>query len=369
MLIVPSIVGGGQERIALNTYEVLKDIYDVRIIIFDRGCYDSIKHDVFFIDSLPHDSVGHKIVEQIRRIYKISKIRRSFRPDYVYSFGEPANLSNVLSGVFSYGKSIVSIHGYCGIWMKGYEKLIFSFVYKCSFKVIVVSEMMKKHFIKAFPRIRDVQVIYNGYQIDKIRTDAREKIELQENYDCIAVGRLDKEKRFHVLIEAFQKVCQTNRKLKLAILGSGEEEKILRDKITCCGLENNVFLIGYSDNPYRYIKNAKALLVCSKTESFSNVIIEALAVGTPVISVDCPEGPREILAPEKMNCRIKGVYEGKYGILIEDVPDELLPDSIAKAILKYIGSTVLESYSKISYERAEEFGVNIYKKNMEQLFE
>src|SRR5690606_32684391 len=77
--------------------------------------------------------------------------------------------------------------------------------------------------------------------------------------------------------------------------GKGDQEARLRDSISELGLADRVMLLGYKTNPYPYIKNARALILTSDAEGLPRVLIEALLLGTPVISVDCPSGPREIL--------------------------------------------------------------------------
>ncbi|AMD00104.1 N-acetylgalactosamine-N,N'-diacetylbacillosaminyl-diphospho-undecaprenol 4-alpha-N-acetylgalactosaminyltransferase [Halomonas chromatireducens] len=65
--------------------------------------------------------------------------------------------------------------------------------------------------------------------------------------------------------------------------------------MTELGLDNKVVMLGYRTNPYPFIQNAKALILTSDAEGLPRVLIEALLLHTPVISVDCPSGPREIL--------------------------------------------------------------------------
>lgn len=119
----------------------------------------------------------------------------------------------------------------------------------------------------------------------------------------LGVGRLAKEKDFHTLIRAFALVRQSHP-LKLILLGDGEERAELEWLIESLSLQEEVALLGFVDNPYPYMSQAAVFVLSSKTEAFGNVIVEALAVGTPVVATHCTSGPPEILE------------QGKYGRLV-----------------------------------------------------
>ena len=118
----------------------------------------------------------------------------------------------------------------------------------------------------------------------------------------LAVGRLTRQKDFPTLIKAFKNLNIDNT--RLIILGEGEDRKNLENLITTLGINHLVDLPGYEPNPYKYMKNSNVLVMTSRWEGPGHVIIEAQALGTPIISTDCPSGPRDTL----MN--------GKAGILI-----------------------------------------------------
>ncbi|NEN90427.1 MULTISPECIES: glycosyltransferase [unclassified Okeania] len=132
----------------------------------------------------------------------------------------------------------------------------------------------------------------------------------------LGVGRLDPQKNFSTLIKAFAKVRQT-KPCRLMILGKGREKVQLQALIKELDIENDVALPGFADNPYPYLKKAAVFVLSSLWEGLPNVLIEALALGTPVISTNCLCGPEEILDG------------GKYGSLVP-VGDY---EAIAKEIL------------------------------------
>ena len=131
----------------------------------------------------------------------------------------------------------------------------------------------------------------------------------------VAVGRLQIQKDFPTLLHAFAQV-RKHRPARLLILGEGKERESLEALIKELELENDVSLPGFVMNPYAYMARASLFVLSSRWEGLPTVLIEALCCGTPVVSTDCPSGPREILK------------DGQYGQLVP-VSDV---DALARAI-------------------------------------
>jgi len=119
----------------------------------------------------------------------------------------------------------------------------------------------------------------------------------------LAVGRLQVQKDYPTLIRAFALVRQT-RPVRLLILGEGKERPLLEALVKELGLEQDVSLPGFVLNPYAYMARAALFVLSSRWEGLPTVLIEALCCGAPVVSTDCPSGPREILR------------DGQYGPLV-----------------------------------------------------
>ncbi|HEX6257200.1 MAG TPA: glycosyltransferase [Euzebyales bacterium] len=111
----------------------------------------------------------------------------------------------------------------------------------------------------------------------------------------VAAGRLRPQKDFPTLIDAFHRVRST-RHARLMILGEGPDRTALEAQIRRLGLDDDVELHGYTDNPYRFFARATAFVLSSRWEGLPTVLIEALSCGAPVVATDCPNGPDEILA-------------------------------------------------------------------------
>ena len=121
----------------------------------------------------------------------------------------------------------------------------------------------------------------------------------------LAIGRLTAQKGFDVLLKAFS-VARKALGLRLIILGEGEDRPALEALTQELGLGSDVSLPGFVSNPYPYIAQSTAFLLSSRWEGLPTVLVEALALGTPIISTDCPSGPREILQGGKFG-RLVGV--------------------------------------------------------------
>jgi glycosyltransferase involved in cell wall biosynthesis len=135
----------------------------------------------------------------------------------------------------------------------------------------------------------------------------------------IGVGRLEEQKDFLTLIKAFA-LLKEKRPARLMILGEGAERPRLEGLIQELNLKEDVWLPGFVDNPYAYMKQADVFVLSSAFEGLPTVLIEAMALGTPVVATDCESGPREIL--EAAN----------YGSLVPTQNPEVLAKAIDKTL-------------------------------------
>jgi glycosyltransferase involved in cell wall biosynthesis len=174
--------------------------------------------------------------------------------------------------------------------IESYIKL--QLVYRNS-NIICVSDWVKNDITKVLKiKPKTIQTIYNPFDFNRIKKLGNELIDIKFEY-IIAVGSLHKVKRLDLLLKAYAKL---NTNLKLVILGKGNEEKNLKNLTKKLGLEEKVYFLGWVKNPYKYIKNAKLLVLSSDIEGLPSVVIESLILNTPVVSTDCPSGIREIIS-------------------------------------------------------------------------
>ena len=133
--------------------------------------------------------------------------------------------------------------------------------------------------------------------IQKIVKLKKQKIDpyFEKNQFIVAIGRLTKQKNFKFLISCFQKLTDSQPNLKLVILGDGEEMQNLKKLIHTKNLENNIFLLGHSQNVFSYLSRAKLFILSSLWEDPGWVLLEAAASNTLILSSDCKNGPSEII--------------------------------------------------------------------------
>lgn len=146
----------------------------------------------------------------------------------------------------------------------------------------------------------------------------------------LAAGRLAMEKDFSTLLRAFELVRE-NRAVRLVILGEGPLRPMLEDLVMELGIEADVSLPGYENNPYAYMRHAHVFVLSSAWEGLPTVLIEAMACGTPVVSTDCPGGASEIL------------LNGDYGSLVPVGNARALADSILDTLTAPLRQDLLRS--------------------------
>jgi len=141
---------------------------------------------------------------------------------------------------------------------------------------------------------KSIRTIYNPFDIKDIQQKAAmSNPDIPTKPFIIHIGRLAKQKRHDILLSALAKM-KTDINLVL-LCNKPEKARKLAEKY---GVSHRVILPGFQKNPYNWIKHAKALVLSSDYEGFGNVLLEAIAVNTKVVSTDCPHGPNEILTDE-----------------------------------------------------------------------
>ncbi len=137
----------------------------------------------------------------------------------------------------------------------------------------------------------------------------------------VCAARVEPLKGFDTLISAFHQLRQRTE-VKLVVLGDGSYRAEVTRRVTELRLESDVDFLGFVANPFPYMKQARALVLASENEGLPNVLIQALAFGTPVVSTNCSSGPAEILC------------DGKYG--------HLVPVGDASALALALGEAIRE---------------------------
>ena len=176
------------------------------------------------------------------------------------------------------------------------KKILFKTIFKFANEIIVNSYEFKQRFKKFFSITPTV--IYNPFLARKTGKINFNFLQDKKSLKIINVARLTDQKDHLTLLIAIKKLCKVI-KCKLLIVGTGYNEKKLKDYILENELDKNVKLIGYKSNPEDYIKISDLFVLSSIYEGLPNVLIEAQNLKKYIISTDCPTGPKEILKKGK----------------------------------------------------------------------
>jgi len=147
--------------------------------------------------------------------------------------------------------------------------------------------------------IKKTAVIYNPVDIETISEKATKKtatLLAKDKINLLAVGRLAPQKGFDVLVETMSKL---DDRFHLNILGEGEDKEELQQQIKALKVEDKVTLLGFSDNPYAYMKESDFFILSSRYEGLPNVILEANVCGTASVAFNNPGGTAEIIEDRK----------------------------------------------------------------------
>jgi glycosyltransferase involved in cell wall biosynthesis len=175
----------------------------------------------------------------------------------------------------------------------------------------------------------DISVLHNPVEVEAIRDQADEPVDHEWVEDSeveviLFVGRLAEQKDLETWLRTFEKVYSKNPNTRGIIVGQGSERKKVTAVAEELGISDVVSIPGYVDNPYRFMEQASVFLLSSRYEGLPTVLIEALACGCPIVSTDCPSGPREILV------------DGEYGKLVP-VGE---PNELAEAVIETLADPV-----------------------------
>lgn len=255
------------------------------------------------------------------------------QPDVLISMLNHSNVIATLSKIFSRSPSklVLVEHSDLSETVKRNNsfstqliKIFMRILYPFADQIICVSEGVKNSLIREI-RLKEslIQVIYNPVvplETINYSLPTTQKINKSTGFQLVAAGRLTAAKDFSTLISAMSLLNQ-NIDCSLTILGEGELREHLEAQILDLDLQEKVNLPGYVSDPRPWFYQADLFILSSVWEGLPSVLIEAMAVGTQVVSTDCPSGPSEILE------------QGKWGHLCSPNSPTTLATVIENALL------------------------------------
>jgi len=213
--------------------------------------------------------------------------------------------------------------------------------------VVGVSKAAAEDIVSLMRLPKDhVKVVYNPVVSEELFMKAKEEPRLpwfapDDPPVILSVGRLRKAKDFATLIKAFALV-RRKREVRLVIIGEGELRDELEKLVRELGIEHDVMMPGMVKNPYPYMARAAVFVLSSVYEGLPTVLIEALALGTPIVSTDCPSGPAEILE------------NGKWGYLVRPGDPEMIAEAILQVLNRPRNSPPSEAWARFTIKSSVE---------------
>jgi glycosyltransferase involved in cell wall biosynthesis len=232
----------------------------------------------------------------------------------------------------------------------------FDYLYRNMYKnfdvIITQSKDMKEDLEKNYPSTSTrLRLINNPIDIAKVEKLASELIThhfRKETINLISVGTLRKRKRQDLLLKAFSRLSS---KYTLVIVGSGAEEKNLKELSHELKIHHRVSFEGHQTNPYPYMKGSDLFILTSEHEGFPNVLLESNSLGTPVVAFACPGGITEIIEEgingiSVMNGDVDALVKAITKVEKEGFTDTLVVDSVQR---RYSTSIILKQYEDAFY--------------------
>jgi glycosyltransferase involved in cell wall biosynthesis len=369
MIVIHSLRGGGSERVLINLLKGLdRSVFSITLILYERVFDFPLPEDieVKILDIHASRNILKLTTGFILKTINLARLIRQNKPDVLFSLISSTNVTLILAKLLSRIKCklIVSEHTHPSINLKneiygGITKGFIKCLYPKADRIIAVSEGIKRDLIQNFHISEDkVTVIHNPVDISEIEKLSQEMADHPwfhgEVPIIVSVGRLTRQKGYPYLLQAFS-IVKSSQPCRLLLIGEGEDRTKLIEMAKELGIEADVEFLGFQENPFKYMVCSSLFVLSSLFEGFGNVIVEAMTLGLPVISTDCPSGPSEI------------IEDKKNGILVP-VKDE---KALAQTILQVLSDNRLsKELGENAVKRASDFSIDrIVKKYMEVFFE
>jgi glycosyltransferase involved in cell wall biosynthesis len=328
LFVLPSLGGGGAERASLDLLRGLdRQRFEIALALFTRGGS--------FLPEIPshvplYDLRGRQSYD-LRLVWRLAGVLRRENPDVVFSVLRYSYLITLLSCRLARSQARVVVNeqnppsAEFALFGAGRVKAWFlRHLYPWADRVTAISTGIARELVSVYGLPQDkVQVIPNPVDLVRIRTLAAARPEhpwFQLGLPVlVAAGRLHPQKGFTYLIRAFSLVRDV-LPCELVILGEGPLRVELEGLIASLGLTEDIALLGFQENPYNYMSHSSMFVLSSLFEGFGNVLVDALALGVPVVSTRCPVGPEDIIT------------DGVSGIFVPPADEKALAQAILRVL-------------------------------------
>ena len=318
VLFISALRKGGAERVMVNLADYLHR-NGVRVTLVTQYiCEEEYALPAgiprILSEITPQEETGSRIGDFLARYRKLRRIFMELAPDCILSFIGKNNLMTLLCTRFTGIPAVVSVRGepkseYYNFPMRFLAKTLFA----CAAGVIVQTGAARDFFP---PVIRKKAVILKNPLNPAF---VRERRTERPDGRIVSVGRVDANKNHALILRAFARIAPEFPDTSLVIYGDGEKRRELIRKAQELGLSDRVQFPGAVSDVAEKIRTASAFVLSSGHEGMPNALIEAMCLGIPSISTDCPcGGPREL------------IEDGVNGYLIPVGDEEALADRLRR---------------------------------------
>lgn len=318
MFMIPHLKGGGAERVLIDVLSHLDQTkFDITLIVLQhQGVYinqipEGVKVKYLLKSSRGMYWLQSRVIKYFRKWYYYFKIKEQYDVEIAFLEGMATNL--IANSTNKASKKIAWIHTdmYTNNWTRNMFYLgDEARCYRKFDELIFVSNDSMSAFNHRFKMINTPQkVIPNPIIPNEIMKKSEAFEVIYNSKTIVAIGRLNPQKGFDLLIQAFAKLVE-RFEVNLVIIGEGPQRVELEKLIKTLNLEKNIKLIGYQENPYPYMKAADIFVSSSRTEGYPIVLLEALVLKKAIIATKIT-GNQELLsngdAALLCDCSVEGL--------------------------------------------------------------
>lgn len=298
--LMPSAGWGGIERVNVHYSNELAKLGHKVEILLSRT--ENLPYTELLDPRIRVRSLGAR--HKLTAIPKVARYLKNHRPDWLITAKDHGAKVGLAAKFLARSTTpvVLGIHSTLGISVtRASRRLAIRFLYRKADGILAVSKGVADDLRGTFglPSSR-IRVVHNPIVTREIFDQAKESpghpwlVPGRTFSTIVACGRLGRPKDFPTLIRAFQE-AREKKACRLIILGEGPKRPELEAQVREAGLGKEIDLPGFTANPYAFFSRADLFVLSSAWEGFGNVLVEALALGTPAVSTDCQSGPREIL--------------------------------------------------------------------------
>ncbi len=342
--------GGAQRVIAVISGKLAEKGHDVSLILFSRNEDEYPISDKVKLISLADNFEDYSKISTTKRLKMVRHHIKATKPDVAIGFLE-GGYALYLASFGMKIKKVASARIDPQILMtrKGIRRSIDRAWFKSADKIVVQTTEQIERF-KA-PYRKNCVVIGNPIS-DSLITNSP-KSDFAECEKIIMIGRLTKQKNYQMALEAVKKAAEKYPQIKLDIFGKGPEEEHIKELIEEMSLENNVRLCGWTQTPHDEMHSHDIFLMTSNYEGMPNSLMEAMAIGLPCISTNCPTGPKDLITDNENGYLVPvGDSEALASRLLDII--EMTPEQ-RKAMGEKARKTMIEQFnSEIIAQKWEE---------------